>query len=554
MCVAVRLTVSIRAFQLSMECNVDGYRLPNRQKLAGHLLEEVHKEETEEMLVKQKSEAAKCGIEISTDGATKNRIPLVNCVVGTPSHKLVSEVRNTKGTSKTTEHLSKLTSDNIEKMPNEMKKNVYVVSTDGAECSVARDVAEKYGILDNLCPPHALNSLFKDWYNIEELKSVLDKAHDVVVFVLNHHKSKALYDERSNKALLLPADTRFTTRFIELARVLEVSDALKEMVADRRWEQWLKGKSCRHAGADVKRTVQDEEFWMAASEIKRATEPASSLLRLCDSNRGVMGKVYYRMFAIGEILRQDKDKFPTLGESAIDEMENAHAARWSYMHRDVHAAAHCLDPEYHSQSVHGNNEVMRGFRRACAVLFDNKRTRVKAMKELLYYKNSKGIFSQSETFEMAKGMSGAEWWELVGAETPEIQRMALILLSKSGSVSMNERTWKEYSWVHSKSRNRLKPTRAEKLVIVHSNLRMREKIESMSVERGHLAHVVEWCEDNELVDGESSGGDDEVLSDDDDNAILNLSEDGGEDVKGEEAKERGNVEEGKNDEKNSQDA
>ena len=67
-------------------------------------------------------------------------------------------------------------------------------------------------------------------------------------------------------------------------------------------------------------------------------------------------------------------------------------------------------------------------------------------------------------------MSASSWWLQNGAHVPELQHVAVIVLSQVVSASSSERNWKEYDYVHNKRRNRLSIARATELVRVHSSL------------------------------------------------------------------------------------
>jgi hypothetical protein len=61
---------------------------------------------------------------------------------------------------------------------------------------------------------------------------------------------------------------------------------------------------------------------------------------------------------------------------------------------------------------------------------------------------------------------------MYGDKAPEIHTLAMRLLSQVGSSSAAERNWSTYSFIHSIKRNMLTSKRAEKLVYVHSSLRL----------------------------------------------------------------------------------
>lgn len=54
-------------------------------------------------------------------------------------------------------------------------------------------------------------------------------------FLTNHHMSLALLRQKSKLDLLRPADTRFAINFIMLQRLLEVKEALQQLVVSGEW-------------------------------------------------------------------------------------------------------------------------------------------------------------------------------------------------------------------------------------------------------------------------------------------------------------------------------
>ena len=69
-------------------------------------------------------------------------------------------------------------------------------------------------------------------------------------------------------------------------------------------------------------------------------------------------------------------------------------------------------------------------------------------------------------------MSPISWWSTYGAETPELAEIAKKVLSQPISSSSAERIWSTYSYIHNVKRNRLNSVRADKLVYIHSNIRL----------------------------------------------------------------------------------
>jgi hypothetical protein len=77
-----------------------------------------------------------------------------------------------------------------------------------------------------------------------------------------------------------------------------------------------------------------------------------------------------------------------------------------------------------------------------------------------------------ETMRDKTRLSPINWWNFHGGEIPNIQKLAIKILSQVASSSSAERNWSTYGFIHSLKRNRLGSKKAEELVYVHSNLRL----------------------------------------------------------------------------------
>ena len=92
---------------------------------------------------------------------------------------------------------------------------------------------------------------------------------------------------------------------------------------------------------------------------------------------------------------------------------------------------------------------------------------------------------------MAKEMPAHEWWELIGAELPELQAVAMKVLSKRSSACAVERLWSLFGRTWSDERGRLGPTKAIELVKAGANLRLEKKLLMAPYE----AEMRSWLED-----------------------------------------------------------
>ena len=69
----------------------------------------------------------------------------------------------------------------------------------------------------------------------------------------------------------------------------------------------------------------------------------------------------------------------------------------------------------------------------------------------------------------------ATWWSLYAADYPDLQRLAVRILSQTCSITQCDRNWSMFERIHLKKRNRLEHQRLNDLIFVHYNLRLQER-------------------------------------------------------------------------------
>jgi hypothetical protein len=116
-----------------------------------------------------------------------------------------------------------------------------------------------------------------------------------------------------------------------------------------------------------------------------------------------------------------------------------------------------------------------------------------AVEQYNVYQEGAGIFGSEMARKSAMNTPGHMWWASYGSSVPQLQKIAMRLLSQPAAASSSEQSWSEYDFVHNKKRNRLKTETASKLVFVHANLRMLNRIQARAYKRHERLHGVEGC-------------------------------------------------------------
>ena len=264
----------------------------------------------------------------------------------------------------------------------------------------------------------------------------------------------------------------------------------------------------------VKKLILSDIFWKKVVDALRIMSPLVKFLRLTDGDQPAMGKVYDRMFAIGQKIEKSNVVWK---KSAA----RIHADRWEYLHSFMHSAGYGLDPEFmHLQSeidVATQNGLMDIIEKisirdiiaesedpkamlqslysseaddpeSVAILPDDLKEKAeeRAMEthiELAKYQACQGPFSSSVVQKAAKVMTPSDWWSTYGKHVPKLQSVARRVLVQPVSASACERNWSVYGQIMRPTRNRLSHGRADKLVYCHEALHMHAKLRSASYEQ-----------------------------------------------------------------------
>jgi hypothetical protein len=170
--------------------------------------------------------------------------------------------------------------------------------------------------------------------------------------------------------------------------------------------------------------------------------------------------------------------------------------RRNMMDSPLHGAGYCLDPEFLSDSgLSADNKADACVQDLLAImekLIPNAADQDKARASYAAFRAREGLFGSDAATRDRSKWPAHQWWEMYGAGHPQLQQMAVRVLSQVISACSCERAWSAYDFIHNKRRNKLAPKRARDLVFAFTNMRMAEK---MQLEAGEP--FVGWDEEDE---------------------------------------------------------
>lgn len=446
---------------------------------------------------------AKNGVSLIADGWSDTRKRSIHGMVAYSRGRMqFISSHDASGTGKTADQLVEEWAEGIEKVGPE---NVIQFLADGEATNRAAGLKleDRYPhITFSPCFAHCLSNLLKDVGSLPWVDPHIQKGKEIISFIQNHQFILNEFRKRSaKKDLLKYSETRFGYNFLMMKRLSKVQLPLKQLVVCNEWMGWALSRS--RAGIEVARTIQDFTFWDEVNTINAMMKPIMRLMRIADGREPCIGKVYEgadRMIEkIGEM---------GLSDEKYAEVRELCEARWNGYHSPMHAAAYVLDPEFQGCGQEADDEVMDGWETVLSrqVRDADKRRLVKD--QLGFYRSKLGRFGSADAQRDRFKIGAALWWEDYGARTPQLQSLAVRILSQGASSSPIEQLWSVFGHVASKKRNKFGTKQVNDLIFVSANLRLLGDMASPKPEKFIL--LDEESSDDEETHGLADPGQDGI--------------------------------------------
>jgi len=473
-------------------------------------------------LAKIRESWKKTGCTILSDGwSDMCHRPLINVLVYCPKEVLFLKVVDSTGHKKTAEYIFKILEQAILEVGEE---NVVQVVTDNASNCVGagKMIMDKYTkVYWTPCAAHCLDLLLHDLAKFPWINEAIRRGKQMSHFIFNHQLTLTLYRKQASRELLRPSDTRFATYYITLKRVVEEKTSIRSIICSSEWENSRLSREPK--GKEMEQIILNNAFWESAMKVLKVCEPIVDMLRMVDSDTPSMGFVYEGMDRCKEAIAKSFNNV----ESQYMEIWDVIDGRWKMLHSPLHAAACYLDPRLFGIERNDDVEVMTGLYAAIERLTPDREEARRLREQLRAYRSEEGMFANAASIEDRNKIPPGAWWQFYGAESPQLQRFAIRVLSQGSSSSPCERNWSSFNHIQSKKRNRLLSTQLENLVYVRSNLKLALK----SVAKDSSSSTHPWFEaipsakeDDFGIDGDNS--DEASANDECDRGSLNDASDG----------------------------
>lgn len=451
-----------------------GFKVPTYHQLRVPLLTD-HKKELQLFIDSLRNTWEEAGCTIMGDGWKDGRHrTLINFLVY--SQKGINFVKSVDASDavKDAPTLFKLFQEIIEWVgPSNI---VHMVTDNGANYVAAgRLVNETYKTINwSPCAAHCLNLVLGEIAEKNDVQELANTASTVTRYIYNRPWLLAWLRKRPGwTEIVRPGVTRFATTFIALHSIQKHKCDLQALATSKDFSSSRYAKEKK--GKDAVAIILDNKFWNECLIIVKIVEPLMRLLRIVDGDeKPNIGYVYEGMhrarLGIKSMFKKKKSlyrPFTTIIKSRWDRQ----------LRKNIHAAAYWLNPafQYDNESFCRKPEVMAGFLDVVDDKITSSGTKRKIMDEIRVYRDKLESFGREIALSSSKKTQPDEWWKLFGHSTPNLQKLAIRILSQTSSSSGCERNWSVFERIHTKKRNRLEHQRLNDLVYVHYNLRLKNR-------------------------------------------------------------------------------
>ncbi|XP_019198469.1 PREDICTED: uncharacterized protein LOC109192333 isoform X4 [Ipomoea nil] len=444
-------------------------KLPTCNDLKGWILQDAVKE-MQEYTSDIKSVWATTGCSILLDGwvDSKGR-KLVNVLVNCPKGTVYHQSYDISAIDGNVVAMEDFLANVVEEVGADNVVQIVSYSTSTFMEDVGKRLNEKHkGVFWTVSASHCIELMLNKLAMMDVFKEILEKAKTITQFVYSNEDVLKLARKFCSTDLVKPSKIKSIVPFLTLENMAVEDENLQKMFLSSGWKSLVCAST--EEGRSIAALVADKTFWNGALTVSKATIPLVTVLKLIGgSNKPEIGSLYDTIDQAKETIRIEfqsrKSQYIPFWE-AIDEIWN------KYLHSPLHAAGYFLNPNlFYSDDFFADAEVSCGLCCCIVRMSPNLSIQDLMMLQIDKYRMAKGDFGLGSS--ELENIHPALWWSKYGDECPELQMMAVRILSQTcdGASKYNlKRTLAEA--LLTEGRNQIEQERLRDLAFVHYNLQL----------------------------------------------------------------------------------
>ncbi|WCJ41705.1 hAT transposon superfamily [Euphorbia peplus] len=344
---------------------------------------------------------------------------------------------------------------------------IQIISHLGGTCKSSESVIlSKFPhIFWSPCTLHSILMLMEAIAELEWIKRVVLCAKAIEQCITTYQHISSCIFVQSPKESLKSINAKFSPSYHSVQRIFELRQVLEEVVVSDEWKQWK--QSTVEEAESIESAVLGDEFWSKAHLMLQLYEPFIQSLTMLDAGRSPMGFAYdWRIQAL-ETLRNK-----AIDDGIFSQLEALIDQKWDMLFSPLHATGYILNPRYMGKSHTKDKSVMRGWKATLERYKSDSTERRVLREELSAYWRLEGSLGEEDAVDCRDKMDPVAWWENFGFETPNLQTLAIKVLSQVSSAAMCQDICQTNDFSRREAANQLDVQRAEDLLFVQNNLRL----------------------------------------------------------------------------------
>ncbi|XP_075088307.1 uncharacterized protein LOC107796009 [Nicotiana tabacum] len=314
---------------------------------------------------------------------------------------------------------------------------------------------------------HCMELMLQKFTTIDTIQQVLEKAKALTQFIYSNATVLKLLRDACPNELVCPSKIRSIVPFMTLENIVSQKEHLIRMFQSSDWHL-----ASTSEGKRMSEMVEDESFWTEALMAVKATIPLVEIIKLLNStNKPLVGFIYDTIDQAKETIKKEfKEKKSHYARfwKAIDDV-------WDeYLHSHLHASGYFLNPSlFYSSDFYTDVEVSCGLCYCVVRMTEDRHIQDKITLQIDEYRMGRGTFHFGSFKEKLSNISPAIWWSQYGGHCPELQRLAVRILSQTCNGASHYRLKRSLvEKLFTQGRNPIEQQRMRDLVFVHCNLQL----------------------------------------------------------------------------------
>ncbi|KAL6565337.1 hypothetical protein OROGR_002288 [Orobanche gracilis] len=360
---------------------------------------------------------------------------------------------------------------------------------------VGKKLMEKYRPLFwTVSASECVELMLEKLKGVDLIKETLKKTKIITRFIYGHPVAlKLLRDQTDGRDLVVSSKTRSMRPFLILENIVLEKEILKKIFLSSDLI------SKKREGKKVANLISDRLFWIGASTTLQAAIPLVRAIEWMDRNKKEqIGYIYETIDQVKETIKEGfksrKSQYMQFWK-VIDEV-------WTeVLYSPLHSAGYFFNPNlFYSSDVYIDPEVATGVLCCIVRATEDLNVQNRITFQMEKYRNAAGSFSLGCAGDQRFDVSPVDWWSEYGVDCPELQSLAVRILSQTcdgASKFRLERTSAEK--LLTKGRSRTEQKRLADVLFLRYNM--------------HLKHLASSEIDDMITSDETDLMDDDWITD-----------------------------------------